>query len=110
MQHDYCMAMITTPTQAMGEKIANHLLNKKLAACVNIIDGMNSMYMWDGELQDDREVVLIAKTTENRVEDLIDKVKSNHSYDCPCILSIPVEAGNPDFVNWISEEVKKNVI
>ena len=101
---------MTAGSKEEARNVGEALVESKLAACVNIIDGMNSMYMWDGELQDDREVVLIAKTTVNRVEDLIDKVKSVHSYDCPCILSIPVEAGNPDFMNWISGEVKKNVI
>ena len=107
---DVRLIYMTAGNKEEARNVGKALVESKLAACVNIIDGMNSMYMWDGELQDDREVVLIAKTTENRVEDLIDKVKSIHSYDCPCILSIPVEAGNPDFMNWISEEVKKNGI
>jgi periplasmic divalent cation tolerance protein len=101
---------MTAGSKEEARNVGKALVESKLAACVNIIDGMNSMYMWEGELQDDREVVLIAKTEENRVEDLIAKVKSVHSYDCPCILSIPVEGGNPDFVDWISNEVTKNVI
>ncbi len=101
---------MTAGSQEEARNVGKALVESKLAACVNIIDGMNSMYMWEGELQDDREVVLIAKTAENRVQDLIAKVKSVHSYDCPCILSIPVEGGNPDFVDWISNEVKRNVI
>jgi periplasmic divalent cation tolerance protein len=101
---------MTAGSQEEARNVGKALVESKLAACVNIIDGMNSLYMWEGALQDDREVVLIAKTAENRVEDLIAKVKSVHSYDCPCILSIPVEGGNPDFVDWISNEVKKNVL
>jgi len=101
---------MTAGSKEEARNVGKTLVESKLAACVNVIDGMNSLYMWDGELQDDREVVLIAKTAESRVEDLIAKVKSIHSYDCPCILSIPVEGGNPDFLNWISDEVKRKII
>ncbi len=100
---------MTAGSKEEARNVGKALVESKLAACVNIIDGMNSLYMWEGKLQDDREVVLIAKTAENRVQDLIAKVKSVHSYDCPCILSIPVEGGNPDFVDWISNEVKRKI-
>jgi periplasmic divalent cation tolerance protein len=62
--------------------------------------------MWENELQDDNETILIAKTEETRVPALIEKVKSLHSYDCPCVLSLPVSDGNQAFLNWIAEEVK----
>lgn len=89
-----------------AENIGKTLIESKLAACVNIIGGMESLYMWEGKLQQDQEVVLIAKTEEKHVRELIEKVKSGHSYDCPCILSIPVEGGNPEFIEWIVSEVK----
>jgi periplasmic divalent cation tolerance protein len=62
--------------------------------------------MWDGELQDDNEVVMIAKTTQDRVPDLVQKVKALHSYDCPCIVSLPVTDGNQAFLDWIVEQVR----
>ena len=92
-----------------ARKIAKALVASKLAACVNILDNMNSFYLWEGAIQDDREVVMIAKTTEDRVPQLIEKVKSLHSYDCPCIVSIPVSGGNPAFLEWIAEEVSPDV-
>ena len=67
---------------------------------------MNSFYMWQGKVQDDTEVVMIAKTAENRVPALVEKVKSLHSYECPCIISMPVSGGNQAFLDWIAEEVK----
>jgi len=82
------------------------VVTERLAACVNILDQMNSFYMWDGEIQDDTEVVMIAKTTEERVPDLIEKVKSLHSYDCPCMVSLPVSGGHQPFLEWIAGEVK----
>ncbi len=62
--------------------------------------------MWEGEIQEDTEVVMIAKTTEDRIPELIERVRSMHSYDCPCIVSLPVLDGNQPFLDWIAEEVK----
>ncbi|MGD2269357.1 MAG: divalent-cation tolerance protein CutA [Desulfobacterales bacterium] len=97
---------MTAGDREEARKIGRQLVEAKLAACVNIIDNMNSMYMWQGKIQDDDEVILIAKTTEDRVPELTEKVKALHSYDCPCILCIPVSGGNKEFLDWIASEVK----
>ncbi|MBC8392599.1 MAG: divalent-cation tolerance protein CutA [Deltaproteobacteria bacterium] len=97
---------ITAGSTDEARTIGKSLVNTNLAACVNIIGNMNSLYMWGGEIQDDQEVVLIAKTREDRVQELIEKVKSLHSYDCPCIVSLPVSNGNQAFLDWIRESVK----
>ena len=97
---------MTVGSKAEARKIGQELVTTRLAACVNILDQMNSFYMWDGQVQDDTEVVMIAKTTEDRVPDLIEKVKSLHSYDCPCIVSLPVSGGHQAFLKWIAAEVK----
>ena len=89
-----------------AKKIAGELVASRLAACVNILPNMNSVYMWQGELQEDSELVLIAKTTRARVPQLVEKVKSLHSYDCPCIVSLPVLAGHQPFLEWIEAQVK----
>ena len=86
--------------------IGRDLVSGRLAACVNIIDNMNSIYRWEGEIQDDREVVIIAKTMETLVPDLIDRVKALHSYDCPCIVSLPIIDGNQAFLDWVAGETK----
>jgi len=88
-----------------ARKIARELVESKLAACVNLIENMNSFYMWEGRLQDDREVVLIAKTTAGRIADLTARVKAVHSYDCPCVVALPVDGGNREFLDWIAAEV-----
>lgn len=97
---------MTVGSKEEARKIGKELVTTRLAACVNILDHMNSFYMWDGDLQDDTEVVMIAKTTEDRVPDLIKKVKSLHSYDCPCIVSLPVAGGHQPFLEWIAGEVQ----
>jgi periplasmic divalent cation tolerance protein len=96
---------MTAGSKEEARKIGRKLVTLKLAACVNILENMNSIYMWQGKVQDDREVVMIAKTTEACVPELVEKVKSLHSYDCPCIVSLPVSGGNQAFLDWIQEEV-----
>ena len=86
-------------------RIGELLVADRLAACVNIIDGMHSIYRWEGKLQKDRETVMIAKTTRERLPALMEAVKANHSYDCPCIVSFDIEGGNPEFLEWIGTEV-----
>jgi len=97
---------ITTGSMEEARTIGNKLVSDRLAACVNIIDNVNSMYWWEGEIQDDREVILIAKTKGSLIPELVEKVKSMHSYDCPCIVSLPIPDGNRAFLDWIVEETK----
>jgi periplasmic divalent cation tolerance protein len=98
---------MTAGSKAEAQQIGNALVEGRLAACVNILDNMQSIYRWNERIQQDTEVVLIAKTTDNLVSALIDQVKSLHSYDCPCIVSLPILNGYPPFLDWVQQEVKK---
>jgi periplasmic divalent cation tolerance protein len=100
------MVYITAGDSAEARKIGRYLVESKLAACVNIFNDMNSMYVWQGQFQDDRESVIIAKTTPNKVQQLIEAVKAMHSYECPCIVTLPVSDGYPGFLNWVAEQVE----
>lgn len=95
---------VTARDKDEARRIGRALVESRLAACVNIIDGMNSMYWWNGKVQDDNEAVLIAKTKESLVPDLVAKVKELHSYECPCIVAIPILGGNADFLAWVEKE------
>lgn len=97
---------MTTKDKTEARDIGEYIVRSKLAACVNILDHMNSMYVWQGEFQDDREAVLIAKTSEDLAEPLVEAVKARHSYDCPCIVTLPITGGNPDFIQWIKDQVR----
>ena len=90
-----------------AQRIGRELVGSGLAACVNILPQMNSIYVWEGKIEEASEVVLIAKTTEARVADLIVKVKALHSYSCPCIVSLKVEDGYPPFLEWVAGSVEK---
>ena len=97
---------ITAGNLDEAKKISRELISRRLAACVNIIDNMVSMFWWKDEIQEDKEVILIAKTKEALVTELIETVKSVHSYDCPCIVSLPVSDGNRAFLDWIAQQTK----
>ena len=100
------MIYITAGSKDEAVMIGKALINARLAACVNIIENMYSMYIWDEKLQDANEIILIAKTTKERVPDLVEKVNALHSYKCPCIVSLPVSDGNPAFLKWVADEVQ----
>ncbi len=97
---------VTVGNKDEAATIAKALITSGLAACVNILDNMQAFYMWEGKLQDDAEVVMIAKTTEARIPELVEKVRSLHSDDCPCVLALPVVGGHQPFLDWIAQEVE----
>ncbi len=85
--------------------MADSLLQEKLIACANISSPIQSLYHWDGALQEAEEYVLIAKTTLARVEAAIEHINTRHSYECPCVLSWACDGGAPAFAQWIGDEV-----
>ncbi len=99
------MVYMTAGDKNEARKIGRHLVETKLAACANIIDNMNAMYIWQGQFQDDQEAVIIAKTTQDKVSDLIEAVKALHSYEVPCIVTLPISDGYPGFLDWVAEQV-----
>lgn len=97
---------MTTPSRAEAEHIAEKVVTERVAACANIFDGVRSLFYWDGKLCREKEAVLILKTTEEKLAALMKRAKELHSYECPCIVSLPIESGNPDFLKWISDSTK----
>jgi len=94
---------VTTPTREEAGKIAETVVTEKLAACANIFDRVTSIFHWNGKLCRENETVLILKTTGKRAEELSARIKQLHSYDCPCIVALPIEGGNPRFLNWVQQ-------
>ncbi len=95
------LVYITASSVDEARAIAKELVSSRLAAGANIIENISSIYWWEGEIQNEKEALLIAKTKESLVEELIEKVKSMHSYSCPCIVSLPIIKGNKPFLDWI---------
>ncbi len=100
----YLFAYITASDMEEARKIGTILVEEKLAACVNIFSGMQSMYMWKSRVEQSQETVIIAKTTESLQQRLLEQVRRIHSYECPCVVFLPVAGGNPEFLQWIDEE------
>lgn len=100
---------ITTKDKVEAKAIGSALVQEKLAACVNIVDGMESLYWWNGKVESDNETILIAKTTGEQMESLTDRVKELHSYDVPCVITLTINdnEGNSDYLNWLSNSVAK---
>ena len=96
---------MTAGNKEEASRIAKGLVQRRLAACVNIIDGMHSIYEWEGTLQDEQEVVMIAKTHTDCMPELVEAVKVMHSYDCPCIVELSVSGGNNAFLEWVGAQV-----
>ncbi|MFH1004008.1 MAG: divalent-cation tolerance protein CutA [Bacteroidota bacterium] len=97
---------ITAKNKSEAKKIGRILLEEHLAACINIFDNMTSLYWWENKIQHDKEVVLIAKTTKKLFPALSKKVKSIHSYSCPCILQLPVTCGNKEYEEWLLSNIR----
>lgn len=95
---------MTAGTLDEAREIGRSLIDDRLAACVNILAGMRSLYRWNGGVQEDEEVVMIAKSRAGLVDSLTARVKALHSYDCPCVVALPITAGNPEFLDWIGLE------
>lgn len=105
MADEYRLLYVTAGTKDEALTIADALIEEYLVACANIIDGVMSVYRWEGKVQHDQEAVLIAKTATFRLDAAIRRVRELHSYDCPCIVAIPIEDGNPAFLEWISRNI-----
>ena len=99
---------ITHENAEKATSLGKKLVQEKLAACVNIIPSMQSIYHWKGSVESATETVLIAKTRESLVHQLIQRVKTLHSYECPCIISLPIQGGNENFLEWIYSETRGN--
>ena len=102
------MIYVTCGSRDEANAIARAVVADRLAACANIIDGMRSVYWWQGELSEDDETVLIFKTAAARVAELTERIKALHSYDVPCVVEIPLGTGNADYFAWIADETMKS--
>ncbi len=97
---------VTAPSREEAERITETVVTERLAACANIFDGVISVYHWEGKLCRENETVLILKTREGQLDRLMDRIKELHSYDCPCIVALPIEQGYAPFLKWLEDETR----
>ena len=96
----------TTPDMECAGKIANFLVEKKLAACCNILPGLTSVYAWQGKIQRDNEHLLFIKSSKDLYEKLEAAILAQHPYDVPEIISVDISAGSKKYLDWISESIR----
>ena len=101
-----CWVYMTAGSIEEAKNIGQKLVEQNLAACVNLLENMTSIYKWEDKLEEGQEVVMIAKTRKTLIPKLIETVNSHHSSDCPCILELPIQGGNPDFLTLIVGETR----
>jgi periplasmic divalent cation tolerance protein len=101
----YRLVYITAKDEEEANRIGQALVGEKLAACVNI-HPIRSIFRWQGEISQEEEVAILAKTRAELVDEVMSRVKELHSYEVPCIIVLPLEKGNPDFLEWISQSTK----
>jgi len=101
----YYLIYITTKDEEEAKKIGKTLVEEKLAACVNIYP-IKSIYWWEEEIMEESEIAMLVKTKAELVDEVIKRVKQLHSYEVPCIISLPIEKGYPDFLKWINQSTK----
>lgn len=97
---------ITCSDEKESSKIGNYLVENRLCGCCNIIKDINSIYWWENKIESDNESILICKTLESKVDEIIATVKKIHSYDNPCILAIPTLKSSDDYTCFIEKEVE----
>ena len=95
---------VTTKDRAEAVAIGRALVDERLAACANVIDAVTSIYRWEGAVQEDTEAVLVAKSRADLIAPLTARVRALHSYDCPCVVALPIDGGNPDYLDWIAAQ------
>lgn len=104
--NDAVTLYVTVPNKEEGIRISHALIEAKLAACANVMDNVTSLFSWQGETQQETEAILFAKTQTLLMDEATKKIIANHSYDCPCVVALPIVGGNSEFIDWIRSETR----
>ncbi len=102
---EHIVVFVTAPDEDTAASIAKAIVGEGLAACANIVKDIRSIYKWQGKMEDESEVLMIAKTSRDKFEDLAKKVEDMHPYDVPEIIAVPITQGSDPYIKWLSEAV-----
>ncbi len=106
MREEYIVVYVTTPNEKTAKKIAKEVLEKRLAACINIIPNIYSTYRWRGRIEEDQEALMIIKTRRGLFDILAKTIKEKHPYEVPEVIGIPIIEGYNAYLEWIRDETK----
>ena len=105
-KHSPVLATTTTATREDADKIAAALVEERLAACVQIVDPITSVYRWQGAIEEEREILLLIKSTEDLVPRIAELLGRLHPYDVPELIATPITAGSPAYLDWLGENLR----
>jgi len=100
------LCLATCPGEASAQRLAHALVERRLAACVNIIPRIRSVYRWQGEVHDDPETQMVIKTTQDRIQDLRQAIDELHEYDLPEFIVLAVDGGSSEYLDWVARETR----
>lgn len=95
---------VTAATPEEAAAIGRDCVGERLAACANVLPGITSIYRWQGKVEEATELALILKTKVELIDALTARIKAIHSYECPCVVALPVAGGNAGFLDWVRQE------
>ena len=104
MDDTYLVVLVTVPSREVGREVANKLVDKRLAACVNLVPGVVSIYRWQGKLEEDDELLLVIKTRASHFKRLAAEIKKMHPYDLPEVIGLPIVQGSQEYLTWLGGE------
>jgi periplasmic divalent cation tolerance protein len=100
------LTLVTCPTAAVGRRLGAALVRERLAACVNVVPGLTSIYRWKGKVETAREVLLLVKSTAARAKRLASRVKELHPYETPEVLTLRIASGDAAYLRWLGDSVR----
>ena len=106
MTEEHCIVLCMVPDAATGEQLAQRLVEERLAACVNMLPAITSIYRWQGNIQKDAECLLIIKSRRDRFATLCETVRELHPYELPEIIAVPLIDGLPAYLSWIDQNLE----
>lgn len=105
---EFLVVYVTVPSREAGLSLSQQLVSSQLAACVNMVPGVTSVYQWEGKVTTDEELLLVIKTRRALLQELTVAVKANHPYATPEVLALPVLGGSPDYLAWLLASTKSS--
>lgn len=108
MKQDFCLVLCTCPDQAVAERIAQALVSRRLAACVNILPGITSVYQWQGKIEKGGEHLMLIKTDSARYSELERCILEQHPYELPEVIAVPLQHGFEEYLTWIRQCLDSN--
>lgn len=106
---DVLLVLTNVPDDVTAHAIARDVIERRLAACVNLLPAVRSIYQWEGKVEETTEVTLLIKSTQDRYDQLQEAIRMAHPYDVPEIIALPITAGLPAYLNWVVTETKRDV-